>query len=151
MLQFFLFIASSLILSFMYFSLLFLKYLLASRLILFRLSEFIPLVSCNYCNLVCFLWSLTILYSLIWGFPNLAGQVLVFISPRNRVAQLYPWALGFLFHRLLLLAWLSRRYSNPPPRQSQSQSYITTDSQSSSPSWCQALIWDPRPIFLSPW
>jgi hypothetical protein len=29
--------------------------------------------------------------------PNLEGQVLVFISPRNRVAQLYPRALGSLF------------------------------------------------------
>jgi hypothetical protein len=29
----------------------------------------------------------------------------------------------------------------------QSQSYITTDSQSASPSWCQASIWDPQPIF----
>jgi hypothetical protein len=31
------------------------------------------------------------------------------------------------------------------------QSYITTNSQSASPSWCQAPIWDPRPIFLPPW
>jgi hypothetical protein len=30
---------------------------------------------------------------------------------------------------------------------SQSQSYITTDSQSASPSWCEASIWDPRPIY----
>jgi hypothetical protein len=30
---------------------------------------------------------------------------------------------------------------------SQSQSYVTTDSQSSRPSWFQAPIWDPRPIF----
>jgi hypothetical protein len=36
---------------------------------------------------------------------------------------------------------LTRKY------QSQSQSHITTNS----PSWCQAPIWDPRPIFLSPW
>jgi hypothetical protein len=35
--------------------------------------------------------------------------------------------------------------------QSQRQSCITTDSQSASPSWCQAPIWDPWPIFLSPW
>jgi hypothetical protein len=34
--------------------------------------------------------------------------------------------------------------------QSQNESHITTDSQSASPSWCQAPIWDPRPIFLSP-
>jgi hypothetical protein len=36
-------------------------------------------------------------------------------------------------------------------RQNQSQSHITTDNQSASPSWCQAPIWDQRPIFLSPW
>jgi hypothetical protein len=29
-----------------------------------------------------------------WDSPNLEGQVPVFISPRNRVAQLYPPALG---------------------------------------------------------
>jgi hypothetical protein len=34
--------------------------------------------------------------------------------------------------------------------QSQSQSHITTDNQSASPSWYKAPIWDPRPIFLSP-
>jgi hypothetical protein len=33
--------------------------------------------------------------------------------------------------------------------QSLSQSHITSDNQSASPSWCQALISDPRPIFLS--
>jgi hypothetical protein len=32
--------------------------------------------------------------------------------------------------------------------QSQSQSYITTDSQSASPSCYQVPIWDPRQIFL---
>jgi hypothetical protein len=35
-------------------------------------------------------------YCLIWESPNLEGQVPVFISPRNRVAQLYPRALGSL-------------------------------------------------------
>jgi hypothetical protein len=38
-----------------------------------------------------------ILLPQIRGFPNLEGQVPVFISPRNRVAQLYPQALGSLF------------------------------------------------------
>jgi hypothetical protein len=38
-----------------------------------------------------------IFYCLIWDSPNLEGQVPVFISPRNRVAQLYPRALGSLF------------------------------------------------------
>jgi hypothetical protein len=35
-------------------------------------------------------------------------------------------------------------------RVSQSQSHVMADNQSASPSWCQAPIWDPRPIFLSP-
>jgi hypothetical protein len=39
----------------------------------------------------------TIFHCLIWDSPNLEGQVPVFISPRNRVAQLYPQALGSLF------------------------------------------------------
>jgi hypothetical protein len=39
----------------------------------------------------------TIFYCLIWDSPNLEGQVPVFISPRNRVAQLYPRVLDSLF------------------------------------------------------
>jgi hypothetical protein len=38
-----------------------------------------------------------IFYCLVWNSPNLEGQVPIFISPRNRVAQLYPRALGSLF------------------------------------------------------
>jgi hypothetical protein len=38
-----------------------------------------------------------ILLSHIRGSPNLEGQVPVFISRSQRVAQLYPQALGFLF------------------------------------------------------
>jgi hypothetical protein len=38
-----------------------------------------------------------ILLSHIGDSPNLEGQVTTFISPRNRVAQLYPQALGYLF------------------------------------------------------
>jgi hypothetical protein len=38
-----------------------------------------------------------ILLPQILDFPNLDGQVPVFISPRNRVVQLYPRALGSLF------------------------------------------------------
>jgi hypothetical protein len=38
-----------------------------------------------------------IFYCFIWDSPNLEGQVPVFISPRNRVAQLYPRALGSFF------------------------------------------------------
>jgi hypothetical protein len=41
-------------------------------------------------------------------------------------------------------------YTNYKNCQSRSQSYtsITTDGQSASLSWCQAPVWDPRPIFL---
>jgi hypothetical protein len=38
-----------------------------------------------------------ILLSQIRDSPNLEGQVPVFLSPRNRVAQLYAQALDFLF------------------------------------------------------
>jgi hypothetical protein len=47
--------------------------------------------------------------------PNLKGQVPVFISPRNRVAQLYLSGTGFPFRRLLRLTGLRWRYSNPLP------------------------------------
>jgi hypothetical protein len=54
-------------------------------------------------------------YCLLWDSPNLEGQVPGFISPRNRVAQLYPRALGSLsvaFYDSQGLRW---KYSNPPP------------------------------------
>jgi hypothetical protein len=38
-----------------------------------------------------------ILLSQFWDSPNLEGQVPIFISPRNRMAQLYHQALGSLF------------------------------------------------------
>jgi hypothetical protein len=56
------------------------------------------------------------LLSLLRLYPNLEGKAPVFIPPRNRVAQLYPWALGSHLRRLLRLAGLRWRYSNPPPR-----------------------------------
>jgi hypothetical protein len=40
---------------------------------------------------------LTTSYCLVWDSPNLEGQFPVFISPRNRAAQLYPRALGSLY------------------------------------------------------
>jgi hypothetical protein len=40
---------------------------------------------------------MALFYCLIWDSPNLECQVPVFISPRNRVAQLYPQALGSIF------------------------------------------------------
>jgi hypothetical protein len=39
---------------------------------------------------------MTIFYCLIRDFANLEGNVPVFISPRNMMAQLYPQALGSL-------------------------------------------------------
>jgi hypothetical protein len=43
------------------------------------------------------------------------GQVPLFISPRNRVAQLYPQALGSLSFASYDSQGLRWRYSNPPP------------------------------------
>jgi hypothetical protein len=40
---------------------------------------------------------MTIFYCLNWDSPNLEGQVSVFISPRNRVTQIYLRALGSHF------------------------------------------------------
>jgi hypothetical protein len=56
-----------------------------------------------------------IFYCLIWDSPNLEGQVPVFISPINRVAQLYPRALGSLSVASYDSRGLRWRYSNPPP------------------------------------
>jgi hypothetical protein len=42
----------------------------------------------------------TILYCLIWDSLNLEGQVPAFISPRNRVAKLYPRALGWILRKI---------------------------------------------------
>jgi hypothetical protein len=50
------------------------------------------------CVLQCTMYNIKyILLSQIWDSPTLEDQVRVFISPRNRVARLYPQALGFLF------------------------------------------------------
>jgi hypothetical protein len=57
-----------------------------------------------------------ILLSQILNSSNLEGHSPVFISPRNRVAQLYPQALGFS-----VLC---------------SQSHVTTDGQTASVTWC---------------
>jgi hypothetical protein len=78
-----------------------------------------------------------------WDSPNLVCQVPVFISPRNREAQIYPRALG----SLSVSSYDSQGYGGG--LRSKSKSHY--DWQSASPSWCQASIWDPRPIFLSPW
>jgi hypothetical protein len=82
------------------------------------------------CNLLCnCFWALpeqsllgrspaeltAIFYCLIWDSSNLESQVPVFISPRNRVAQLYPRALGSLFVASYNSQELRWRYSNPPP------------------------------------
>jgi hypothetical protein len=47
--------------------------------------------------------------------PQPEGQVPVFISPRNRVAQIYPRVLGFLSVASYDSQELRSRYSNPPP------------------------------------
>jgi hypothetical protein len=44
-----------------------------------------------------------------WDSPNQEGQVPVFISPNNRVAQLDPWALG---SQTLSVSFLYRIYAD---------------------------------------
>jgi hypothetical protein len=54
-----------------------------------------------------------IFYCLIWDSPNLEGQVPVFISPQNKVAQLCPRALGSLLSPLTTRrAILTRHHNN---------------------------------------
>jgi hypothetical protein len=43
---------------------------------------------------------------------------------------------------------LTRLHMGYGKNSSQNQSYITNNSQSASPSWCKAPIWDPRPNFF---
>jgi hypothetical protein len=58
---------------------------------------------------------MTTSHCLIWDSPNLEGQVPVFISSRNRMAQSYSPGTGFPFCRLLRLARLRWRYYNSHP------------------------------------
>jgi hypothetical protein len=90
-----------------------------------------------------------ILLSEIRDCSNLEGQVLVFISHRNRVAHLYPPALGSLFiifYDLLGYGGGIRTCLHAGITAT-SKSYDMTDSQSISMSWCQAPIWGPRADF----
>jgi hypothetical protein len=65
-----------------------------------------------------------ILLSQIRDSPNLDGQVPLFISSRNRVAQFYPQILGSLF----VASYDSQGYGGDQRQsQSQSQCYVTTD------------------------
>jgi hypothetical protein len=83
------------------------------------------------------------------------------LTRRDRSSYLYPPGTGWHSytprHWVPFLLPLTTRggiinlLHGQSQSQSQSQSYITTDSRSASPFWCQAPIWDPRSIFLSPW
>jgi hypothetical protein len=80
--------------------------------------------------------------------PHDGGPGSCFYIPQDQGGPFIPLGTGFPFCRFLWLAGLWWRYSNSPPHSNElCQSYITIVSQSASPSWCQAPIWDPRPIF----
>jgi hypothetical protein len=91
----------------------------------------------------------TILYCLIWDSRNQEGQIPVFISPRNRVAQLYPRALGSLY----VASCDSQGYGESILTRldigffftSRTRSYFTTDGQSVSMSWYRVPLWDLHP------
>jgi hypothetical protein len=53
---------------------------------------------------ITFLWGLMLVQR---PTPNLEDQVSVFMTPGDRVAQLYPQALGTRFSRLLPHAWVT--------------------------------------------
>jgi hypothetical protein len=84
--------------------------------------------------------------------PNLEGQVPIFISPRNRVAQLYPQALG----SLSVTSYSSQGYSSDlPPHKSATTSwswsyFMTGGLLPISSSWYQAP-WDPWPEIYFSW
>jgi hypothetical protein len=50
------------------------------------------------------------LLSQIWHSPNLEGQVPAFITPRNRVAQLYPRALGYFYSNWCKLSLITPQH-----------------------------------------
>jgi hypothetical protein len=78
------------------------------------------------------------LLSQIWDSPNLEGKVPVFISVRNKGAQLYLHA---LVKNVYLIGW----------RQIQSQSHVTTDGQSVSMSWYWAPSGSRNQMFITVW
>jgi hypothetical protein len=90
----------------------------------------------------------TIVYCLIETPPTWRARSPYLCPPRNKVAQLYPRALGSLFVSSYdsqgcgggILTHLHTRFWTSNSYTSQSQSYLTTDSQSASLSWCQATI-----------
>jgi hypothetical protein len=89
----------------------------------------------------------TIFYCLLWDSSTWRARF-PYLYPPGTGWPSYTPGTGFPCCRLLQLTGQRWRYSNPPP---QSQSHITTDSQSASQSWCQVPIWYPQLILLSPW
>jgi hypothetical protein len=104
----------------------------------------------------------TIFYCLIWVSHNLEGQVLLFISPRNRVAQLYPRAQGSLFFasndsqgscggiltRLYTGMWPVQAIYSPFKSRVRVRVLLAADSQSTNSSGLWASLWDPWPDFI---
>jgi hypothetical protein len=105
-------------------------------------------------------YSLTVTVLFFWGdlsdertglsfYMLLALASVVFLGSescgtRDHILLSQIW--DFPFRRLLRLTGSRWRYSTPPPHgwlfiSSQSHSYVTTDGQSASRSWCQVPIW----------
>jgi hypothetical protein len=82
--------------------------------------------------------------------PNLEGQVHVFMSSRNRVAQFYPQTVCSFF----VASWDSQGYSGgirTSLHTPQSQSHIAIDGQSIRKSWGQAPSGAYDQIFVTLW
>jgi hypothetical protein len=89
-----------------------------------------------------------------------SAVILEYKSRGTRDDSLLSQIRDFHFRRLLRLAGLQWRYSNPPPHgihfatslflsnsEPESESYVTTDGRSASLSWNEAPIWGLRPNF----
>jgi hypothetical protein len=89
------------------------------------------------------------IFCLTFETPQLGGPGPSIYIPQEQDGPVISLGIGFRFRSLLLFAGLDWRYSNLLHMGiNQSQSYITADGQSDSLSWCQAPIWDLRPIFV---
>jgi hypothetical protein len=87
---------------------------------------------------------MTTFYCLRFETPPTRRTRSPYLYPQGYDGPVIPPGTRFLFRRLLRLAGLRWKYST---YWLESESYITTDGQSASPSWNKAYVWGLRPDF----
>ena len=137
-------VSSSSILAFRYAFFLFLKWLLASRLTLFRLSTLLWFGSCTHCILACFLWSKKNV--------NILHQTMVYGARRTNTSQ------KTIFYHLCLLpktlhAFDTHTMSSACPTQLifHNLSYVFVNCRKSSGSMHQNFLWNSTCCVLINW